>query len=44
MTKKNKKPREETREKMQPYTRDAFHTLLNRAIKTPVSKPSPKST
>jgi hypothetical protein len=28
---------------MQPYTRDAFHTLLEKAIKTPAEKPAPKS-
>ena len=34
------KPRNESRKKMRPYTRDAFHTLLNKAIKTPVPKPA----
>ncbi len=28
---------------MRPYTRDAFHTLLKRAITTPAAKPAPKS-
>jgi hypothetical protein len=36
------KPRNESRKKIQPYTRDAFHGLLNKAIKTPAPKPSPK--
>ena len=32
------KPRNESRKKMRPYTRDAFHALLNKAVKTPVPK------
>src|SRR6266566_7793560 len=34
------KPRNESRKKMRPYTRDAFHALLKRPITTPVQKPS----
>jgi hypothetical protein len=37
-------PREETREKMRPITREQFTRLINKAIKTPASKPAPKST
>jgi hypothetical protein len=44
MTKaKNPKTLKETRAKMQPYTENAFDRLLERAIKTPAHKPSPKS-
>jgi hypothetical protein len=37
------KPRKESEEKIQPYTRSAFHGLLTKAIKTPAAKPAPKS-
>ena len=37
------RPRNETHKKMRPYTRNAFHALLKRAI-TPAAKPAPKST
>jgi len=36
-------PRNESRKKMRPYARDAFHALLKRAI-TPAAKPAPRST
>jgi hypothetical protein len=37
------KPRNESRKKMRPYTRDAFHSLVKRAITRPAAKPAPKS-
>lgn len=42
MMRKQKKltPRAETKRKMRPITRDAFHRLLKKAIKTPVLKPA----
>jgi hypothetical protein len=40
---KRNKPREETLKKMQPITRDAFLGIVNKAAKTPSSKPLPKS-
>jgi len=36
------KPRAESKKKIEPYTRDAFHGLLNKAIKTPAAKPAAK--
>jgi hypothetical protein len=36
------KPRSESKKKIQPYTRDAFHGMLNKAIKTPALKSSAK--
>jgi len=36
------KPRDESRKKMRPYTRDAFHALLGKAIRPPAAKTSPK--
>jgi hypothetical protein len=36
------KPRKETKEKMRPYTRDAFHNLLKRAATTPAPRHAPK--
>lgn len=36
------KPRAETKRKMRPLTRGAFHGLLGKAITTPVAKPAPK--
>jgi len=36
------KPRKESEKKLQPYAREAFHGLLNKAITTPAPKPAPK--
>ena len=36
------KPRDESRKKMRPYTREAFHALLNKAIRTPSPKRAAK--
>jgi hypothetical protein len=38
------KPREETKKKMRPMTRDAFHRLIGKAISSPATKPAPKLT
>lgn len=38
------RPRNESRKKMQPYTREAFHALLKKAVKTPVSKAAKQRT
>jgi hypothetical protein len=42
-TRKILEPREETRKKMRPITRDTFTAIVNKAIKTPSRKPAPKS-
>lgn len=36
-------PREETRKKMAPVTREEFEALVQKAIHTPSKKPSPKT-
>ena len=36
------KPRKESKKKMRPFTRDAFHSLLNRAITPPAPKHASK--
>jgi len=41
---KKLEPREETRKKMRPMTRDAFTAIVAKAIKTPSKKAPPKST
>ena len=41
-TRKKLKPRNESRKKMHPFTRDAFHRLLSRAITTPAPKSAAK--
>jgi hypothetical protein len=43
-TKKELKPHTETRRKMEPISREFFTRLIGKAIKTPASKPAPKST
>jgi hypothetical protein len=40
---KPQNPREETKKKMRPMTRDAFHKILKKAINSPALKPGPKS-
>ena len=42
-TRKVLEPREETRKKMRPITRDTFTAIVDKAIKTPSRKPAPKS-
>jgi hypothetical protein len=41
---KKAKPREATRERMLPITRERFMRLLDKAIRTPATKTVPKST
>lgn len=36
-------PREETRKKMAPVTREEFNALVQKAIQTPSKKSSPKA-
>jgi BMFP domain-containing protein YqiC len=36
-------PREETRKKMAPVTREEFEALMQKAIQTPSKKSSPKT-
>jgi hypothetical protein len=38
-----KEPRPETKAKMRPITRSAFLAIVNKAAKTPATKPAPKS-
>jgi hypothetical protein len=41
-TPRKMKPRKESKKKMRPFTRDAFHGLLNRAITPQAEKPAPR--
>lgn len=41
--KSKKEPRAETKKKMRDITRPAFLAIVDKAIKTPVTKPAPKS-
>jgi hypothetical protein len=42
-TRKVLEPREETRKKMQPMTRDTFTAIVDKAIKTPSRKTASKA-
>ena len=43
MKEKKHAPRKETKEKMRPITRGSFLAIVNKAIRTPSTKPVPKS-
>jgi hypothetical protein len=43
MKAKKIEPRKESKDKMRPITRGAFLAIVNKAIKTPSTKPVPKS-